>query len=189
MSFALVENNAIVTYPLNVRAYLHQIRTSAPPGRYKELGIYAVQNAAYPDYDRYTEKVVADPPIYDAAQDEVTQSWSVVAMTVDELAEFNLQWTLDSWKVKWVLRKNHWDRDFWDPVATYLQSLHAAGSTSDYADFATLLDQNTIPWTVFVDAWQIVQSNSVHAGVTGTVPSFEAVRTAWQEADTHVIAF
>lgn len=189
MAFALLDNGQIGTYPLNVRAYLHDNNISAAPGRYKELNIYEVKTDAYPEFNKYTEKVTANAPVYDAVNDEVTQSWSVVAMSADERSEFDANWTLEAWRVLWAFKKHHWDRDFWGPVEVHLQSLHTAGSDSDYADFATLLERTIITWTAFVGAWQVIQSNAQQAGVTVTVPTLATVRAAWQEAETHTPQF
>lgn len=189
MAFALIENGQITTYPLNVREYLHENRISAPTSKYKEIGIYEVQTEAYPEFNRYTEKVVAAAPVYDATADEVTQAWVVEAMSAAELSGFDELWQLSPQQVKWLLKKHHWDKDLWDPVETYLQSQHTAGSESEYADFATLLDRSTITWTAFVSAYQVIQSTAVLAGVTITLPTIETIRAAWQHAETYTAPY
>ena len=189
MAFALIENGQITTYPLNVREYLHENRISAPTSKYQEIGIYEVRADAYPAFNRYTEKVVAAAPVYDATANEVTQAWVVEPMSAAELSEFDELWSLETWRVSWALRRHHWDRDLWDPVETYLQAQHTAGADSEYADFATFLDRTTITWTAFVSAYQVIQSTAVLAGVTITLPTVTDLRAAWQEAETYTAAY
>jgi hypothetical protein len=89
MTYALITNGAVTTYP-----YTYAMFRAADPNvsfpaevsdeRLAEWGIYAVAPVGKPTYNAITENVVEGTPVL--VGDVWTQVWSVVSASADEIA-------------------------------------------------------------------------------------------------------
>lgn len=89
--FVLIENGAVAQYPYSL-AQLQQANPNVSFARgddaaYEAFGMFRVYTSELPPYSELTQRLVEDTPVFNEQVQRWLQSWQVVALSVEEIAE------------------------------------------------------------------------------------------------------